>query len=689
MARVKRGRPQRRDDFQRSWIRTGIRWLVTAKIFGIVVLFDSRALQSFELPKTAFSHALAWPLAVLLGLAVWTYGLRIIPRSWLHAAVAALAIVWLASTVLAADQYLAIFGDPSRYEGVSYLIDMLILYLAISVAFRGVADFAIPAGALGGATALALGYALIQRLGLDPIAWGTDPTERPFSVFGNPDIFGHFLSVAFGVTTGFALFASGSRVALLRTVAAVAAAGVLLAAVVVATRGTLLGVAAAVLLSPFLVLRVRGASRRVVLRIAGGAVVVGVVGAVVLLMTPLGTRTRSTIAEGADLQGRIVIYEAAIAAVRDRPILGWGPDSFAAAFPHYRSADYAGAPGNQPDSSAHNWLLESAVTTGLIGALAALSLGALCTAQLLTAGLRRMPIVAAPVLLGLAAYWTHGLVSVQSVSVDWFPWAAVGIAAGIAVEPTVVVPRRQLDLVAAAAALALSTLVAASGWTTLNASHLALDAKRETAARRDGPAIRAGLEATKADSGRSQYWEQLGHAYGLKQQWREAGDAFAEAVRRAPYIASTYANLARSRGRQAFGGDPLARAAALDAARRGAALDPNNWEAESVFAEIESAFGKPERALEILVTAVSLNRNNPTNDVVASEAAARASDAQQARRLVERILQTKESAILRVTLAQLALRTGDRQSALSNAQRALELEPSNAEAQRLIASLQR
>ena len=46
-------------------------------------------------------------------------------------------------------------------------------------------------------------------------------------------------------------------------------------------------------------------------------------------------------------------------------------------------------------------------------------------------GLRQVPVVAGPLLLGLLAYWAHGLVSVGSVSVDWFGWAVLGAAAAV------------------------------------------------------------------------------------------------------------------------------------------------------------------------------------------------------------------------------------------------------------------
>jgi uncharacterized protein HemY len=106
-----------------------------------------------------------------------------------------------------------------------------------------------------------------------------------------------------------------------------------------------------------------------------------------------------------------------------------------------------------------------------------------------------------------------------------------------------------------------------------------------------------------------------------------------------------------------------------------------------VFAEIQSAFGEPEQALTTLALAVSLNPRNSTNDIVASEAATRVSDPQRARALVERILEKKESALLRVTLAKVALRLNDRELALTNVRRALELEPGNADALKMVSSL--
>ncbi|TME72644.1 MAG: hypothetical protein E6I49_03815 [Chloroflexi bacterium] len=581
------------DAFGASTIRRALQWLVTVKIAGVILLFDPAALQSFELPKTVFSHALAWPLAALVLVSLWRYGSGIFPRSPINIAVGALAVVWVTSTAVAADRYLAFFGDPSRYEGLTYLADMLVLYAAVCIAFREPGDFALPAKALAGATVIALAYAIVQRVGLDPVTWSADQ----------------------------------------------------------------LGMAGAIAALPFMIVRVRGFTRSTILPLTLATVGVVAVTVVVLFASPLGGRFRATITEGFEVGVRVRIYEAALQATRDRPLFGWGPDSFAAAYPSYRAPDPAGTSGNQPESSAHNWLLEAGATTGILGALALLAAVAITTERLYRIGLRQAPAIAGPLLLGLVAYWAHGLVSVGSVSVDWFGWAGLGTAAGVT---TRLVPsglQRRVDLAGSAVAVGASCLVALSGVSALDASHLAASAQSALTAQRSDAAVTSASAAASRDSGRAAYWELVGLAYAAKQQWRDAGDAFAVAAQRAPYIATHYSNLARNRARQSLAGDQTSGGpdVALTAARRAVAVDKNNWESESVLAEVQNAFGQPEQSLETIAVAVALNRNNPNNDTVAAEAAAKVTDVAKARVLVERIVAVKESAVLRLTLSRLIL----------------------------------
>jgi O-antigen ligase len=318
------------------------------------------------------------------------------------------------SAVFAHDRYLAVFGEPDRYLGLTYLLDMLILYLAVAVAFRSVTDYAALAGAIAIASVVAMGYAAVQYVGLDPISWRTDVGGRPFSTFGQPDFFGHFLSAAIGLALGVAA-GPGRLPPLIRGIAAALVLLYVITSIVVDTRGTLLGAAAAVGALALVYVRVAGLTLRTGALLAAG-VAAPVIVLAALVASPIGERATEAW-QGAG-SGRIRIYGSALAAFFDRPIFGHGLENFSVIYPLYRQPPPSG-PGDI-QSSAHSWVLHAAATTGVVGLSALLLLVAAFASVLWIRGLRRAPAVAGPVFLALAAYWTHGWL--RPVRLQWIGW---------------------------------------------------------------------------------------------------------------------------------------------------------------------------------------------------------------------------------------------------------------------------
>src|SRR5204862_4463524 len=197
--------------FERAGSRRALLWLAALKILALVLVFDPAGAVPFDLPKSLASRALEWAIAAVLLFALLTYGRGIVPRTRLHGAVAALAGTSAIAALLAAEPYIALFGEQDRYLGLTYLGDMLLLYLAIAVAARAAKDIVPLLGAIGLAGIVAGGYALMQALGADPFTWAVDPRSRPFATFGNPDQFGHFIAVAFGVAVGALIAATRPR----------------------------------------------------------------------------------------------------------------------------------------------------------------------------------------------------------------------------------------------------------------------------------------------------------------------------------------------------------------------------------------------------------------------------------------------------------------------------------------------
>ncbi|MDQ2914336.1 MAG: hypothetical protein M3T56_13910, partial [Chloroflexota bacterium] len=123
-------------DFEHSTLRQAIVLLVAFKIVGILLFVDPNGLQAFDLPKSLLSRALSFLIAGLLAIAFLRFGLAIVPRTRLHLAVGVFLAANLASGLLAENKYLALFGENERYLGLTFLADMLVLYVAVAVGVK-------------------------------------------------------------------------------------------------------------------------------------------------------------------------------------------------------------------------------------------------------------------------------------------------------------------------------------------------------------------------------------------------------------------------------------------------------------------------------------------------------------------------------------------------------------------------
>lgn len=669
--------------FERSLLRQALVSVVAVKIAGIVLLVDVAGYQAFDFPKSLFSRSTGWLLAAMIVLAILRFGPGVIPRTRLHLAALAFLLVSTVSALQADNTYLALYGEQDSYLGLTFLLDMLILYTAVAIAFTQGTDWAVLAGAIGLAALIAIGYAAVQYLGLDPVPWSNSPRTRPFGTFGNPDHFGQFLSLAFGLTVGICVGAVGRWSALLRVVAALFAVVIVATVSVVATRGTLVGLLAVAFSLPLLHLRLHGSNLRA---LAAIAVLESAVIAVLLLSlaaSPLGDRVAATL-RGAEIHSRLATYGSAIQAFVDRPLFGYGLGNFSVAYPKYRSPMSAiVARPDIEETSAHNWILQAAATTGTAGVLGLLLLIAAGTSSTWGTVIPRAPPVGAALLLAWIAYWAHGLVGVGTIGVDWFPWLVLGAGAALGERRLGVVRSGAIHFSTALLVLAVGITGASLSWSALLANRAAGLARNTLEVPR--VTIAAAEEAVRRDPGRGEYWNLLGFTKGHLGLWREATEAYGEATRRAPHIARYWSNLALSTMRESLASEaPDQGAAAIAAASRAVAVDPNQPRANSVLSEVALAFGQCDLALRSAITAIALYQHDSSHDRFAARASACASNKQSARSLLEQAVARKDTLVLRIAAAELALQLGDRESARLHAQRALQLQPSNRDAQRIL-----
>jgi tetratricopeptide (TPR) repeat protein len=193
--------------------------------------------------------------------------------------------------------------------------------------------------------------------------------------------------------------------------------------------------------------------------------------------------------------------------------------------------------------------------------------------------------------------------------------------------------------------------------------------------------------ALALDPGRADYWNYRGLGREQKQQIGPAAADFVEATTRAPYQVNYFINLARARTAQALAaGDTSGSgaAAALEAARRATAVEPNLSTPHRAYAETALALGRYDLAVQEALRALRLWELDPRTDVVLAAAATKLPDKGAAERVLLEAVALKDTAPLWAGLAQVRLDLGDIAGARAAASHALLLDATNADAKRLL-----
>lgn len=322
-------------------------------------------------PLKAVALALAG-LLVAVGLAVdgRAAGELLVAMKRSRLAWACLVALGLASlaTATALEPRVSFLGNYPDYRGL--------LGIAAAVAIgAGAAAIAVRRGEASWLYHVAVVGALgVSVVGVFERAWVSfDQLEHNFvrvsSTLGNSSNLGVYLVLALPLCAG-VLLNTGDRRAW-RAAAAVAVGLGLVTLVWTSSRGAWLGLVAA-LLAGVVVLAAKRRGRQLLLVIAALAAVVVLLGAVVLL-TPKAASRLSSLADASSRssQVRLSMWRSSVRMVADRPLLGFGPNSFVAAFPPYRERGQEdGAEGYRVTESAHNLFADAGTSAGVPGVLA-------------------------------------------------------------------------------------------------------------------------------------------------------------------------------------------------------------------------------------------------------------------------------------------------------------------------------
>jgi len=219
----------------------------------------------------------------------------------------------------------------------------------------------------------------LQTVSVDPVLWGQLPFEanRAFSTFGNPDLLGGYLIFPWAVALGLALSEENALWRGLYWVFTIFSIFVGLTSFV---RGAWIGATVSLIVIVVAYVRARrGTEMRLTSTDWAFIGSAGAVGVVVAVATSLRadavrnvfTRILSIFQfDQGSAQTRFQIWQAARDAVLERPVFGWGADTFRLLFPMFKPAEYVQAAGYlSVADNVHNYPLQLATGVGIPGVL--------------------------------------------------------------------------------------------------------------------------------------------------------------------------------------------------------------------------------------------------------------------------------------------------------------------------------
>ena len=650
----------------------GAQLLVLLKIALAVLVFYPPASDSFALPKSVVSHVSALMLLACLVWLVARYGRAIVRITPIHLAMFALVITFALATPLAVDRTIGLFGAARRQLGLDQVLDDTLLFAAVALLFPVAKDRARFAFGLLVLGVPASAYGLLQMSGHDFVQYIETPGTRVIAAFGQPDTAGAFFGMLAIAALAVAAWPWGYALRAVRAFSAVLAAAALVLAAGTGARNAVVAVIAGLVAFALVFLtgrlRVRSDTRRLTVAVGAATFLLG--GAFVILAPIVASRF------AASGESRLEIWSTALRAIAQRPILGAGPDNFVAVYPALHDIRSIVFSSTELQNSTHDLFLYVTTSAGVLGLAAFIMVLVLTAVRAIHAAADRSP--DALILVLLAAYVGQGLVTITDMGLEWIPFVAAGLAA--ASWPLVVARERpasgRVGQAAAAAllTLAVAVVLALAQFTRIQASVFAGDADAALRAGQPLAGVERARQALLIDNTRAEAWGLFGTALSQAGNASAAGSAFEEATSRQPWNPVYWRDLALTWAARGDMGK------AMSYLERAIADDPYDLAANDLLAKLSYNSGNWQRALDAGSLAVQLRPTDPEIYEAPARAAIQLKLWQRAEDLLTGAIAQHDTAHFRVLLATVFAGGGRMLEAAAQIDKALEIEPGNAEA---------
>jgi putative inorganic carbon (HCO3(-)) transporter len=333
--------------------------LLQVLVFVLPLIFFTFTLNFWELWKVTALRLGAGVLAGVAAVKIVRGKGFVVRRTPLMLPIIFLITVTAVSTFLSVDPLKSLFGEHRRFGGMLTLVAWVFLFVSASTHLRRerAKDGVLWAWLLSGS--LVSLYAILQYLGIDFRVWsetGFD-ASRSFSTMGNPVKLASYL--AFSIPVFLSQVFANHRTRRYLFAGALPVAG--LALLATDSRAGVLGLFAGVLSLGFFASRGAKRGKRILLLSALGLIVVM---SIAIVTTGLGVEG---LLHSGSLGIRWQVWQSTLRMIAERPLFGFGLDTFRLVFPQFQTWDLIREQGRSAFDRPHNDLLQVGFSLGLVG----------------------------------------------------------------------------------------------------------------------------------------------------------------------------------------------------------------------------------------------------------------------------------------------------------------------------------
>ncbi|MCL2818616.1 MAG: O-antigen ligase family protein [Actinomycetia bacterium] len=286
-----------------------------------------------------------------------------------------LALIFIASTLTSIETVQSFLGKYRRYDGSwSFILYGFLMWVTMQYATSAHRVKQLMQ-ALSISSILVALYGLMQALGWELFSWGTIMFEpnRSFSTYGNPNLLAGFLAFGIFFNLGLAL---SERSVPAKCFYWVATLLNIVVAVTAFSRSVWVASLVGAVIFTLLILHLRPKLDSLDYIFSGSTLLAASIFVIRSLASPSNVMNfASRVSSITDFSSgsaatRFQIWGAAWRAIMERPLLGWGPDTFRMVFRLFQPPEYNHDAGYRSVAdNAHNYPLQVAAGIGLVGAI--------------------------------------------------------------------------------------------------------------------------------------------------------------------------------------------------------------------------------------------------------------------------------------------------------------------------------